>query len=134
MDIALWVVAGVLAALYLVVGSVKLLRGKTLAERMPWAAAFPDPVIRFIGLCEVLGALGLVLPQAAGVAVWLTPTAAAGLALLQLLAILVHVRRDETQQLAVNVVLLILALVVAVGRFAELTTAQQAAARAVGGA
>ncbi|QAY63458.1 DoxX family protein [Xylanimonas allomyrinae] len=119
MDVGLWVVAGLLAAVYLAVGCIKLLRGGTLADRMPWVGAFPDPVVRFIGLCEVAGALGLVLPQATGKLVWLTPLAASGLALLQLLAILVHTRRQETQQLAVNVVLLILALVVAVGRFAQ---------------
>jgi hypothetical protein len=118
-DIALWVVAGVLAALYLAVGCVKLLRGRGLVGRMPWVEDFLGLVVRFIGLCEVAGALGLVLPQATHTLVWLTPLAAAGLVLLQLLAILVHVRRGETQQLWVNVLLLVLALVVAVGRGAE---------------
>ncbi|WP_425954821.1 DoxX family protein [Xylanimonas sp. McL0601] len=126
MDVLLWVVAGLLAAVYLVIGCVKLLRGRALADRMAWAGAFPDVVVRFIGLCEIVGALGLVLPLAAGRLVWLVPLAAAGLVLLQLLAILVHVRRGETQQLGVNVVLLVLALVVAVGRFAEWTMATAA--------
>ncbi|QAY70278.1 DoxX family protein [Xylanimonas protaetiae] len=123
MNVALWVIAGLLAAVYLTVGCVKLLRGKALEHRMPWVEQFPDVVVRFIGLCEIAGALGLVLPQATGHLVWLTPVAAAGLALLQLLAVVVHTRRGETQQLGVNVVLLVLALVVAVGRFAEWTTA-----------
>ena len=57
MDIALWVVAGILAVVYLLVGAVKLLRGRALAERMPWARDFPDVAIRLIGLAEVLGAL-----------------------------------------------------------------------------
>ena len=127
MDVALWVVAGLLAALYLLVGCVKLLRGRALAERMAWVAAVPDVGVRFIGLCEVLGSLGLVLPQATGRIVWLAPLAAAGLTLLQLLAILVHVRRGETQQITVNVVLMVLALVVAVGRFAEWSVAAPAA-------
>ncbi|ACZ29946.1 conserved hypothetical protein [Xylanimonas cellulosilytica DSM 15894] len=127
MNIALWVIAGLLAAVYFTVGCVKLLRGKALEQRMPWVEAFPGVVVRFIGLCEIAGALGLILPQATGEHVWLTPTAAACLALLQLLAILVHTRRGETQQLGVNIVLLVLALVVAVGRFAEWTTANAAA-------
>lgn len=126
MNIALWVVAALLAAVYFAVGCVKLLRGKALQRRMPWVEAFPDVAVRFIGLCEVAGALGLVLPQATGELVWLAPTAAAALALLQLLAVVVHTRRGETQQLGVNVVLLVLALVVAVGRFAEWTTANAA--------
>ncbi|GAB2456613.1 DoxX family protein [Xylanimonas ulmi] len=123
MDVALWVVAGLLAAVCLAVGCVKLLRGSALAERMAWVEAFPDVVVRLIGLCEIAGALGLVLPQATSTAAWLTPLAAAGITLLQLLAIGVHVRRGETQQLAINVVLMVLALVVAVGRFAQWTTA-----------
>ncbi len=127
MTIALWVVAGLLAAVYLMVGCVKLLRGKALGQRMPWVEAFPGVVVRFIGLCEIAGALGLVLPQATGKLVWLTPVAAVGLALLQLLAIAVHRRRGETQQLGINVVLLVLALVVAVGRFAQWTTQNAAA-------
>ncbi len=128
MNIALWVLAGLLAAVYLAVGCVKVLRGKALEQRMPWVEAFPDVVVRFIGVCEIAGALGLILPQATDTLPWLTPVAAACLALLQLLAILVHTRRGETRQLGINVVLLVLALVVAVGRFAEWTTATAAAA------
>jgi hypothetical protein len=128
MDIALWVIAGLLAAVYLAVGCVKVLRGKALEQRMPWVESFPDIVVRAIGLCEIAGALGLILPQATDTMAWLTPTAAAGLALLQLLAILVHTRRAETRQLGINVVLLVLALVVAVGRFAQWTVENAPAA------
>jgi hypothetical protein len=116
MNITLWVVAGLLALVYVLVGCVKLLRGKALASRMQWAAAVPDVVVRFIGLAELAGALGLILPQATGEFLFLTPIAAAGLVLLQLLAILVHLRRRETRQIAINVILLVLAVVVAVGR------------------
>ncbi|PZR55504.1 DoxX family protein [Xylanimonas oleitrophica] len=119
MDIALWVVTGLLAALYLVVGAVKVLRGPALAERMPWAGAMPGWAVRLIGLVEMAGAAGLVVPQATGEMVWLTPLAATCLAALQLLAIAVHVRRRETQQLAINATLVVLALVLAAGRFTQ---------------
>jgi hypothetical protein len=75
-------------------------------------------VVRFIGLVEIAGAVGLVLPQATGTLPILTPIAATGLVVLQVLAIAVHVRRGETSQLGINVVLLLLAAFVAVGRFA----------------
>jgi sugar phosphate permease len=76
---------------------------------MAWAAAVPSPLVRLIGLAEILGALGVVLPEATGHYVWLTPLAAACLVVLQLLAIIVHVRRGETRQLGINIVLLVLA-------------------------
>ncbi len=119
MDIALWVAAGLLAALYLVVGFVKLTRGKArLRSRTGWVEDFPDVVVRFIGLCEIAGALGVVLPWLTGVVPVLTPIAAACLVLLQVLAIMVHARRQETSQLTINVLLGLLAAFVAVGRFA----------------
>ena len=118
MDIALWVAAGLLAALYLVVGLVKLGRGRALRRRMPWTEDFPDPVIRLIGVAEIAGAIGVVVPWATDRTPVLTPWAAVGLAVLQALAIVVHVRRRETSQLGINVALLLLAAFVAVGRFA----------------
>lgn len=118
MNIALWIAAGLLAALYLAVGLVKFGRGRALRRRLGWASDVPDPVIRFIGLSELAGAVGLVLPQATAETPILTPVAATGLAVLQALAIGVHVRRGETSMLHVNVVLLLLAAFVAVGRFA----------------
>ncbi|WP_166846054.1 DoxX family protein [Isoptericola sp. BMS4] len=118
MEIALWIVSGLLAALYLLVGAVKFARGRALRARMGWVEDFPDPAVRFIGLAESAGAIGVVAPWAADVAPVLTPVAAAGLVLLQLLAIRVHVRRGETSQLGINVLLLLMAAFVAVGRFA----------------
>ena len=118
MNIALWVTAGLLAAVYLAVGLTKLGRGRALRHRMGWVDDFPDPVVRFIGLTEIAGALGLVLPQATGTVPILTPVAASGLVLLQVLAIATHVRRGETSQLGINVLLLLLAAFAAVGRFA----------------
>jgi len=119
MNVALWVVAGLLAAVYLGAGLAKLTRPKeSLAPAMGFVEDYSAGAVKAIGAVEVLGALGLVLPQATGIAPVLTPVAAVGLAIVQLGAIRVHVRRGERQQLPVNVVLLVLALFVAVGRFA----------------
>jgi hypothetical protein len=71
-----------------------------------------------IGAVEILGAIGLILPQALDIAPVLTPLAATGLAVIQVGAIIVHGRRKETKALPMNVVLLVLAAFVAVGRFA----------------
>ncbi|MFD6134496.1 DoxX family protein [Isoptericola sp. NPDC060257] len=119
MNIGLWVAAALLAALYLAVGVAKLTRRRDrLRTAMGWVDDFPVVVVRLIGLAEIAGALGLLLPLATDVQPWLTPTAATCLVVLQALAIAVHVRRRELAQLWVNVLLLLAAAFVAVGRFA----------------
>jgi hypothetical protein len=87
------------------------------AGPMSWAADVTDGQFRTIGLLEVLGAAGLVLPAALGVAPGLTAVAALGLALTMVGAIHTHVRMGEADRLAPAVVLLVLALLVAVERF-----------------
>ena len=84
---------------------------------MAWTEDFTDGQAKAIGVVEVLGALGLILPAALDIAPILTPIAAAGLAVSQLLAAVVHVRRGEKQMLPINLVLAALAAFVAVMRF-----------------
>jgi hypothetical protein len=69
---------------------------------------------------ELLAVVGLVLPWATGVAPWLTPLAAAGLAVVMVGAIVTHARRGEKQPITLNVILLLASLFVAVGRFMDL--------------
>ena len=75
-----------------------------------------DEQFRSIGLLEVMGALGLILPAALKVAPVLTPLAATGLAATMAGAAVTHLRRGETDRIAAPLVLLLLVLVVAVGR------------------
>ncbi|GII05532.1 DoxX family protein [Planobispora takensis] len=82
----------------------------------PWVEDFTPARIRLIGAAELLGALGLILPAATGIASILTPLAAAGLALTMLGAAATHARRREPAAIAVNLTLLALAAVVAWGR------------------
>ncbi|MBU2074938.1 MAG: DoxX family protein [Actinobacteria bacterium] len=118
MNIFLWILAGVLAAAFLMAGAMKATQPKAkLAENMPWVEDFSDSQVRAIGVVEILGALGLILPAATGVAVVLTPLAAAGLALTMAGAAVVLARRKEFPNIAVNVVLGGLALLVAILRF-----------------
>jgi hypothetical protein len=117
MHIFLWVVAVLLALAYLFAGFLKAFRPlDEVAKSITWVPALPPALVRFIGAAELLGAIGLIVPAAARVLVWLTPLAAVSLVVLQVLAIGFHVSRRETNQLAVNVVLLLLAAVVAYGR------------------
>jgi hypothetical protein len=74
--VALWTVQGLLAALFVFAGVPKLVLP---IEELTKDVAFPELFIRFIGVCEVLGALGLILPGISRIRTWLTPLAAAGL-------------------------------------------------------
>ncbi|MDX8030466.1 DoxX family protein [Lentzea sp. BCCO 10_0856] len=123
MNLAAWIVSGVLAALYLMAGFTKLVKSKQalLAEpRMSWVSDFAEGQVKAIGAVEVAGALGLVLPWLTGVAPILTPIAALGLALVQVGAAITHIRRGEGGTVPINVVLCALAVFVAVVRFGQL--------------
>lgn len=117
MNIALWIVAGLLGVVYLAAGSVKLLKRKEeLAERMAWTKGVSARAVWGVGAIEVLGALGVVLPGALRVATALVPTAAIGLALLQVGALVTNLRHDEAKHAPLNVLLIALAVFVAWGR------------------
>lgn len=119
METALWIIQGVLAGIFVVTGLTKLTqpREKMAAGPMSWAADVSDAQFRGIGVLELLGAAGLILPGVLGIAGVITPLAAAGLALTMVGAILTHARLGETQRLAAPVVVLGLALLVALERF-----------------
>ena len=82
-----------------------------------WAADWRPASIKLVGAAELLGAIGLILPAALHVAPILVPLAAVGLILVMLGAAVVHTRRHELPNVAINVVLLLLAAFVAWGRF-----------------
>lgn len=118
MNIVLWIIAAVLAAAFAAAGFMKATTPKEkLAENMGWVDDFSSGTVKLIGVVEILGAVGLVLPAALDIAPWLTPLAASGLALTMVLAAVVHARRKEYPLIGVNVVLGGLALFVAVMRF-----------------
>jgi hypothetical protein len=92
-------------------------RAKMAAGPMAWAADVTDAQFRTLGLVEVLGTIGLILPAALGVGPILMPLAALGLALTMVGAIATHVRLGEINRLAPAIVLLALALFVAIELF-----------------
>ncbi|MEH0532498.1 DoxX family protein [Streptomyces stelliscabiei] len=119
MNVTLWIIASVLAAAFLAAGLMKTTqtREKLIASGMNWAEEFSPGAVKGIGAVEALGALGLILPAALDIAPVLVPLAATGLALTMLGAVGFHVRRKEIKESVPSLVLLILAAVVAWGRF-----------------
>jgi hypothetical protein len=119
MDTAVWVVQGLLAVVFLAAGLTKLTqpRAKLAAGPMPWAADVTDAQFRTVGLLEVAGAIGVVLPAALGVAPVLSALAAVGLALTMVGAVATHLRLGEASRIAVPLMVLVLAVLVAVERF-----------------
>lgn len=97
MLIALWIVNGLLALLFLTAGSMKMARARDaiIAGGMGWAEDYSGPQVKAIGAIEVIGAFGLVLPLATGIATILAPLAALGLTMTMIAAIVVHIRRKE---------------------------------------
>lgn len=118
MNIALWVVQVILALAFGAAGILKATKSNAeLHDRMAYVEDFSDAQVTGIGVVEVLGALGLVLPGLTGIAPVLTPLAATGLVVTMALAAVVHVRRGEGAMIAPNVVLGLGAAFVAWGRF-----------------
>ncbi len=113
----LWVVQILLALMFLAAGVVKSTQPiADLAASMPWAGYSPPALVRFVGVSELLGGLGLVLPAATRIAPILTPLAALGLLVIMALAIPMHAMHGEAAGTPVNLVLGALAAFVAWGR------------------
>ena len=118
MNIALWIVQILLALAFVMAGTMKATQpAEKLASRMKWVNALRPQIVQLIGILEVLGAIGLILPAVTGIWPWLTPVAAIGLVLTMIGAMILHTRRGEFPNLSTNLVLLLLAAFVAVGRF-----------------
>ena len=118
MNVVLWIVAVLLAAMFLLAGLMKIAMPKEkLVTSMQWARSWSRPQIQALGTAEVLGAAGLILPRALNIAPALTPLAAVGCAIIMAGATVVHTRMKDYKGLGVPVVLLVLSVVVAAGRF-----------------
>jgi uncharacterized membrane protein YphA (DoxX/SURF4 family) len=123
-NLALWIIAGVLAFSFAGSGIMKLVQSKeklVASATGGWAANFSPTEIKLIGVAEILGAIGLILPAALHVAPILVPVAAVGLVIVMIGAAAVHTRRHELPNVAICVVLALLAAFVAWGRFGPLS-------------
>ena len=114
MTYALWIVQGLLALLFLWAGSMKLVMPvEAMTEQMP----LPGLFLRFIGVCEVLGAIGLILPELLHIRRELTPLSGAGLVIIMIGATAITLAGGDVAQALVPLVVGILASVVAYGRW-----------------
>lgn len=122
MNTALWIVQGFVALVVAITGSSKVvLPREKLARHMHWAASWPRERIKLLGLAEVAGAVGLVIPMATGIAPALTPIAAVCLAVLMAGAIQTHRRLGES--FAPATLVGVLCLGIAAGRAVSLHAA-----------
>jgi len=122
MNTLLWIIQVALMVLFVGSGLAKstMSRERLIATGQTGIAVYPMPVVRFTACCELAGALGIVLPWATGVARVLTPLAGLGLAAVMVGAGYAHLRLREPRTALANLAILVLALVVAVFRFADL--------------
>jgi len=114
MKYALWIVQGLLALLFLFAGGMKLVLP---IEEMTKEIALPGPFLRFIGVAEVLGGLGLVLPGLLNIRPGLTPLAAAGLVIIMIGATVITLASGGIAQAMLPLVVGLLLVFVAYGRW-----------------
>ena len=114
MTYALWIVQGLLAALFLFAGGAKLVLP---LDQMAGPVALPGWFLRFLGVAEMLGALGLILPERLRIRSSLTPLAAAGLVIIMIGATVVTLVGGMVAVAMMNVVVALLAAFVAYGRW-----------------
>ena len=131
LNLALWVVAGILAVVFLVASSTKVFVPKERLAGMGGAASrwvddFSPGALKAIGALEFLAAAGLIVPAALGIAPVLVPLAATGAVLLFAGAVIMRLRRGERATIIADLVYLAMAAFVAWGRFGPGSFTRQA--------
>jgi putative oxidoreductase len=117
-NITAWILQVLLGAMFIMTGAMKTLTPiEQLAGSLPWVNDVPAGLVRFIGLSELLGGLGLILPSLLKIKTKLTPIAALGIVLIMVFASLFHISRGETGVIGMNFILAALAGLVAWLRF-----------------
>lgn len=120
MNTALWIVQGLLCALFIMAGLMKLTQPKEKLAKMAWTTRQTAGMIKFIGASELLIGFGLILPHLTNILPILTPIAAVATCLIMLLAAADHYKAKETKEVGTNIFILVLAAFVAYGRFSSL--------------
>lgn len=118
MKVILWIVQVLLGVSFLLAGIMKTaMPVEQLVENMAWAENMSVGMIRFIGISEFLGGIGVILPSLLKIKPILTPIAAIMLGVVMVLAAITHASRGESAEIVTNVVILAMALFVAWGRW-----------------
>ena len=118
MNFTLWVAQILLTGLLVWAGLMKLLLPiEKLSAKFPWTGQVPLFLVKFTGMIDLLGAIGLILPSLLRIQPKLTPFAASGLIILMICASVFHISRGEASGIGLNIVFGFIALFVAWGRF-----------------
>jgi uncharacterized membrane protein YphA (DoxX/SURF4 family) len=117
MNIATWIIQGLVALGFVYSGWLKAFQYEKAKASWGWVKDVSKKFVVLIGLAELLGALGILLPQATKIVPVLTPIAATVLAAVVLLGALFHVARKEYREIGVNIVFFALAAFVAISRY-----------------
>ncbi len=120
MDIALWIAAGVLAAVALAGGATKVFVPKEALSNTSgggWTRNASVPFVKSLGMLEILAAVGLILPAVVGIAPAMVPITAVCWVMLMVGAMITHGRRGESGLMMLNLSYLVLAAFIAWGRF-----------------
>ena len=121
LNIGLWIVQVSLLGIYSSYGVYKTFFTEKAKEKMAWTNGRTDNFIRFVGIAEILGAIGVVLPMVTGILPWVTVLAALGLTLVQGFAIFTeHLPKKEYKFLPLNVYFAAMSIFVVIGRWALL--------------
>ena len=120
MDLTLWIIAGLLAVVFLLGGAGKLIVPKEKLATLPggaWVEDFSAGAVKALGVLDILAAVGLILPAALDIAPVLVPLAAVGVVLLMVGAVIARLRRHLAVTSVADLAYLALAGFVAWGRF-----------------
>jgi len=126
MNVALWIVQGLLAALFVFGGGMKLVLP---IEKMTDPVALPGLFLRFIGVCELLGGIGLIVPSLLRIRPGLTPLAAAGLVVIMIGATVITLAYVGIASALIPLLVGILAAFIAYGRWRLAPIRPKASAR-----
>lgn len=116
MNIALWIAQIVLAAIFLMAGNLKALQYDQALAMLPWVKDVPHGLVTFIGIAELLGAVGLLLPSLTRIQPRLTVVAALGIIVVMVMASGFHIMRGEYAGVGMNLLFAAVAGFIAYGR------------------
>jgi DoxX-like family len=121
LNITLWIVQGLTAALMLMSAFMKIATPiSELSVKWKWTGELPETVVRLLGVLDLLGGIGIILPALLKIKPSLTPLAALGVVLLMISASVFHISRGEASVIGFNIILMLLASFIAWGRYKKL--------------
>jgi uncharacterized membrane protein YphA (DoxX/SURF4 family) len=123
LSIALWVTQALLSVSFLCGGVMKLFQPvEQLSAMWPWTAEVSPAFLKFTGVVDLLGGLGIILPSLLRIKPWLTPVAAVAIVVQMVGASAFHIARGEASDIGANIVFALMALFIGWGRWKTTST------------